>query len=118
MTINDRVRAVRLALHMNQTEFGEIFGITQSGVSAIEQKVRNMSERNLHMLCDKFCVNEDYLRYGTEPMFLPDFSLDAYIKEHGLPKFGREFVKCIVEMPKEIQEPLMDYLQGYFAGQK
>lgn len=118
MTINDRVKSVRLSLKMNQTQFGEIFGITQSGVSAIEKNIRNVSERNIRILCDRLCVNEEYLRDGKEPMFLPDssFSLDEYIKEHGLSRFGRDFVKCIVEMPKDIQEPLMNYLQGYFAN--
>ena len=79
----------------------------------IEKNIRNVSEKNIQALCDKLCVNEKYLRYGIEPMFLEDadFSFDEYIKEKGLSVFGRKMVKCIIEMPTEIQKPLWKYLQ-------
>ena len=119
MTTNDRVKEIRLILGMNQSEFGKIFGITQAGVSAIEKNIRNVSEKNIQALCDKLCVNEEYLRSGTEPIFLEDadFSFDEYIKEKGLSVFGRNLIKCILEMPTEIQKPLWQYLQDYFSKQ-
>ena len=61
---------------MNQTEFGELLGLTKSGVSDIESGRRNVTEQHIIMLksFNKFKngnINEEWLRTGEGEMFLP-----------------------------------------------
>ena len=43
-TINERIRKVRIENNLNQQELATLIGITQSGVSHMEQNGRNVSE--------------------------------------------------------------------------
>ena len=59
---------------MNQADFGKILGLTVSGVSDIERKKRNVTEKHIKLLCiepiDGKYVNEDYIRTGEGGMFM------------------------------------------------
>ena len=56
---------------MNQSDFGDKIGIGQAGVSAIEKGIRNITDRNIQLICEKFNVNEEWLRTGEGEMFVP-----------------------------------------------
>lgn len=71
---NERFALLRKSLHMNQADFGKILGLTVSGVSDIERKKRNVTEKHIKLLCiepiDGKYVNEDYIRTGQGGMFI------------------------------------------------
>lgn len=71
---NERFVQLRKSLHMNQADFGKILGLTISGVSDIERKKRNVTEKHIKLLCiepiDGKYVNEEYIRTGQGNMFL------------------------------------------------
>lgn len=73
--MNERFRQIRNAEKMSQTEFGELLGITKSGVSDIESGRRNVTEQHIIMLqnCKKLkgMINIDWLRTGEGDMYLP-----------------------------------------------
>ena len=61
---------------MSQEKFGEILGLSKSGVSEIESCRRNVTEQHIIMLRNhKFeggkIVNEEWIRTGEGEMFLP-----------------------------------------------
>lgn len=69
--MNERFRELRKALELTQGKFGEILGITTSGVSDIEAGRRNVTEQHLIMLSnykDK-PINIEWLRTGKGEMF-------------------------------------------------
>lgn len=69
--MNERFRELRKALGLTQGKFGEILGITTSGVSDIEAGRRNVTEQHLIMLSnykDK-PINIEWLRTGKGEMF-------------------------------------------------
>lgn len=69
--MNERFRELRKALGLTQGKFGEILGITTSGVSDIEAGRRNVTEQHLIMLSnykDKL-INIEWLRTGKGEMF-------------------------------------------------
>lgn len=116
MTINNRIKEIRLSLKKSQTEFARILGVKQAMISAIETGSRNVTDRNINLLHDKLDVNEDFLRSGTGPMFqeTASFSLDDLAKKKNVSERGIKIVKCFLEMPKELREPLLDYIEDYF----
>ncbi|WP_083538304.1 helix-turn-helix domain-containing protein [Holdemania sp. Marseille-P2844] len=72
MTINERVRALRKELGMNQTEFGERIALSQGHLTSVEQGKRAVTDRTIKLICTEFGVSEDWLRTGKEPKYLND----------------------------------------------
>lgn len=72
--MNDRVKKIRKLLNLSQKEFADKLQITQAGLSKIELGGSTLTERNIKTICEKFNVNEDWLRNGNEPIFNNDYS--------------------------------------------
>lgn len=67
--MNKRVKELRKILNLSQTELANKLQITQAGLSKIEVGGSMLTERNIKAICEKFNVNEDWLRNGIEPIF-------------------------------------------------
>lgn len=67
--MNERIKEVRKHFGFNQKEFAEKLGITQSGVSWMEQPENTVSDQNIRLICTLFSVNENWLRSGEGEMF-------------------------------------------------
>nr|DAH17364.1 MAG TPA: Repressor protein CI [Caudoviricetes sp.] len=68
-SIGSRVKAVRKALNLTTTKFGERIGIKNPSVSMIETGKSNPSDRTILSICREFNVNETWLRTGEGEMF-------------------------------------------------
>lgn len=69
--MNERFKELRKTLGLTQSKFGEILGITTSGVSDIEAGRRNVTEQHLIMLSNykDRPINIEWLRTGKGEMF-------------------------------------------------
>lgn len=112
-----RVRMIRKAKKMNQTEFGKIFGIGQRAVAHIETGENKLSERNLEIICKKLNVNEHWLKTGEGAMFNPppvpeptpqDF-LELLPKWKGLSEQEKHLVRTIIDLPTEARIQVIDW---------
>lgn len=70
MSIHDRVKAVRKALNMSQTAFGEKLGVGIGVIKNIEYANVDPKEPFLTLMCDMLNVNKNWLMNGTGEMFL------------------------------------------------
>lgn len=77
--MNDRIKELRKAMNLSQEKFGELLGITKSGVSDIESGRRKVTDQHVIMLVNNG-VNEKWLRTGKGSMFVPK-SKDEEIAE-------------------------------------
>ena len=68
--MNDRIKELRKAMNLSQEKFGELLGITKSGVSDIESGRRKVTDQHVIMLANNG-VNEEWLRTGNGDMFVP-----------------------------------------------
>jgi len=68
--LNQRLKQVRKALNMTQTEFAKHLGITQNAYSMIENNVRPLLEKYIKLVAMTFNVNEHWLYTGDGEMFL------------------------------------------------
>lgn len=91
MNISERVRFLRKEqLHLTQEALGEPLGLTRANIANIEAGRVAVTERVVLALCEKFNVNETWLRTGEGEIFIPltrnqqitDF-LGGLIKEEG-----------------------------------
>ncbi len=65
MEIYERIKELRkTTLKMNQTDFGEKIGLSQSNVANIEKGRISLTDRNIQVVCTTYNVNENWLRTG------------------------------------------------------
>lgn len=66
----ERLKHVRKALKMNQTDFAARLGMTQGGYARIELGKRQLTDRTILQICKEYHVSEEWLRTGNGDMFL------------------------------------------------
>ena len=94
-TINERVSALRKKLGMNQKDLAETLAIKQAALSMIESGQRDLSEKNIKLICAAHKVNYDWLVNGTGEMFQDDDS-DAQAIVDSVMTGDNEFAKKIL----------------------
>ena len=114
MTINGRLRHFRKeVLKMNQTDFASAIGMKQTGLSYIEKDGATIKEQVFKSICMAFNLNEDWLRNGTEPMYIqaPTFSLDDFVRQHGGTELELDIMKAYFELEPGIREMLVQHFK-------
>lgn len=67
MTVNERIKQLRLLQGLTMEQFGERIGIKRASVSLIESGKNNPSDQTIMLICREFGYNEEWLRDGIEP---------------------------------------------------
>ena len=67
MTVNERIKELRISQGLTMEQFGERIGIKRSSISLIESGKNNPSDQTIMLICREFGYNEDWLRNGIEP---------------------------------------------------
>ena len=68
--MNERIKLLRKALELNQTDFGARIGVKQGTVAAYESGARVPLDSVVVSICREFGVSESWLRSGEGEMFL------------------------------------------------
>lgn len=68
--MNERVKEIRKALNMSGEAFGQSLGVGRATISQIESGKISLTDRNIKNICEKFHVNEEWLREGKGEMFV------------------------------------------------
>lgn len=66
--MKERIKALRKSLSLNQTQFGEVAGVSRSAVQKWESGENDVSDSVILLLCQKFPVSENWLRTGNGEM--------------------------------------------------
>ncbi|MEY8517236.1 helix-turn-helix transcriptional regulator [Lachnospiraceae bacterium 29-84] len=114
MTINERIRHFRKnVLHINQRQFAADLGMAQTGVSGLEQDGATVTDRAIKSICMAFNLNEDWLRNGTEPMYIqaPTFSLDNFVRQHGGTELELDIMKAYFELEPDTRAMLVQHFK-------
>lgn len=98
--INNRVKELRESLELNQESFGDAIGLSKSGISNIENGIRNVTEKHIKLICHEYPVNENWLRYGKGEMFktIPADELDRLAERYRLNPLAKKIVECFVTL--------------------
>lgn len=104
--MNDRIKELRKAMNLSQEKFGELLGITKSGVSDIESGRRKVTDQHVIMLVNNG-VNEEWLRTGKGSMFVPKSKDEeiaemlADIQKSGEDSFGHRLVSALARLDND-----------------
>ena len=69
MSINQRVKAVRLALNLSQAKFAKSLSMSNGYIAGIELGHNNVNDRIVKLICFTYHVSENWLKTGEGEMF-------------------------------------------------
>ena len=70
--MKDRIKQLRIELHMYQDEFAGSIGLHRSTITSYECGRVEPPENIQNSICQVFKVNQRWLRYGEGAMFTPE----------------------------------------------
>lgn len=111
MNIGDRIKKIRKELDLTQAEFGAKIGSVQNTVTGYESGRRNPSAPVIALICEKFNVNEEWLRTGEGEMFkaAPTDVLDQLASEYNLSNASYIVVEKFVNLKPEKRNELIEF---------
>lgn len=111
MSINSRIKDIRLTAGLTIIEFGEVIGSTKSTVSRFEQEGYNISPRTVQLICTNFHVSEEWLLHGTGPQYVSneDSIILQLSKEFRLTPEHEVLVRKLLKLPPETVDVIADY---------
>lgn len=118
METYERLRALRKALGLSMSEFGKAIGLSHSGLSSIESKTRNVTEKHIKLVCAAFPqVSENWLRYGEGDMFRQNDNdyIDTVCENLGLDDVARSMLRAYVQLDSQSKRIVSDYIRNAAA---
>lgn len=120
MTINERIKMFRKSKKLSQKQFALSLGVTQSGVSYMEQDGSTVSDASIKTICSVYGLNEEWLRSGTEPMVdqSDTFSLDQYLQEKSCSALEISVVKSYFQLDSKTRQAVFDFFRSRLDAAK
>lgn len=111
MNSNDRVRELRKNLGLTQADFGEKIGLKQAVIGQMEKGARNLTDRTVLLICEKYNVNEEWLRDGKGSMFNEDDEtiISEVAAQYHLGDLDKAIMKIFLELSPEKREAFKDF---------
>lgn len=118
MTINERIKFLRKEKGLTQKALASTLGITQSGVSFLEQEGSSVSDQTIKLICTVFGVREEWLRAGEGEMYSPEpvFSLDRFVAERGASELELAIVKAYFELDPATRRTVLEHFKARLAS--
>lgn len=118
MTINERIKFLRKEKGLTQKTLASTLGITQSGVSFLEQEGSSVSDQTIKLICTVFGVREEWLRTGEGEMYNQGelFSLDRFVAERGVTELELAIVKAYFELDPAIRQTVLEHFKARLAA--
>lgn len=104
--MNERIKELRKTIGITQQELADKLGLKRNTIATYEIGKAIPSDRVVSDLCNKYSVNEEWLRSGNGEMFKqPSDEVGHYVEDlleyDGV---GNPFYDIIIEMMKKYQE--------------
>ena len=116
MSINQRLRQVRKHLKMQQIDFAKRLGLSQAGVSWLEQDGNTVTEQTIRLLHLDFHVSEEWLRTGNGPMFSTDDDspLEKLCREYAVSDCERRILELYFSFEPKRRKMVCDFVDEFF----
>lgn len=113
MSINQRIKEIRIGAGLNIVEFAARLDVTKSTTSRLEQEGYNVTPRNIQLICTNFNVSEEWLRYGTGEKYIENTEsiLQQLGKEYSLDSDTVTLVRSIVEATPEQRQSIVNFVE-------
>lgn len=113
MELSDRIKLVREASGLNQTEFGKRIEIGSSGMSKLEKGINNPADRTIRLICSEFGIDRHWLETGEGEMRDPQRTSDIELLAQaatGQCEAKKIILRAVASMPDDLLEKMLEYL--------
>ncbi|MDM8143741.1 helix-turn-helix domain-containing protein [Megamonas hypermegale] len=112
--IGKRIRLLRKSLGLNQTDFGKPLGLKQAIIGQYETGVRNITDRNIGMLCKTYNINKDWLLTGEGEMENKNSNMliEEISQTQNLTELDIQFLKKYLKLSTENRKLLANLLMN------
>ena len=112
--MNERVKELRKALHLSQSQFGKKLCVTGPAISRIEKGDRAVTDQMAKAICNEFRVNQEWLIHGAGEMFqeFPTTLLDQLSEEFDLDELEKQLIKSFISLEKDQRQMITKFLRG------
>lgn len=120
--VSERIKLLRKALDLTQTEFGVQLGVSRDVISNLEYGRVAPSDLIINMMCAKFGVDDEWLRTGAGTMYR-EKSRDEEIAEWAASlgdvgnEFKRRFVYALTKLNEDGWEVIERFAQTLYDEQ-
>lgn len=115
MTINDRIKMIRVDKGCSQQKFADKIKLSANFINLIERGSRNPSERTLNDISAEFNVNLEWLKTGEGDMY-DEESEDVVIKslksEYNLDDIDLEIIQTYIKMAPLERQVFKDFIKN------
>lgn len=118
MSIGKRIKELRLALNLNQTDFAKPLGLTYGAIGGYENELRNVSEPSIIAICREYRVNKEWLRSGQGEMFVqtPNSCFEYLAREYNLDAMDIALIKEYVSMNEQYRNAIKETMKKVFSA--
>ena len=104
--IGTQIKELRKKLSMTQSEFAEAINLSRNYIAMMEIDQREPSDRTIQDICEKFNVNEVWLRTGEGEPFQKETRQEQIMRfaaqtVKGSDEFRKAFVSMLAKMDAE-----------------
>lgn len=117
--MNNRIKEIRKALNLTQSEFGAKVGVKGNTIGNYEIGLRTPSDAVIFSICREFNVNEEWLRNGTGEMFVQTtpyekaYNRFGYIMENSPPS-KKAALSVLLELLYSVPDDKWDMIMAEF----
>lgn len=104
MTINQRVKEVRLALNLSQAKFAKELSMSNGYIAGIELEHNKVNDRIVKLLYFIYNVSEVWLKTGEGDMFLKEPDHDLELASTTFKKLKPIYQEYIIKQINELLE--------------
>ncbi len=104
MTINQRVKEVRLALNLSQAKFAKELSMSNGYIAGIELEHNKVNDRIVKLLYFIYNVSEVWLKTGEGDMFLKEPDHDLELASATFKKLKPVYQEYIIKQINELLE--------------
>lgn len=113
-SVNQKIKIIREVLKVSQSDFATSLGLKRNTISLIENGKRNPSERTLNDICEKFNVNEEWLKNDMGEMFYEnDKSIIAELSaQYSLDDLDKKILETYLNLSIDQRKVIKDYAKN------
>ena len=117
MSMGERIKELRLMLHLTQQAFADRLGVKRPTISQYEIGRNDPVDSVVSLICREYGVSEEWLREGTGEMFVPQAQtvVDELAEKYRLSPPVKILVEKFILLPEDKQEAVIEFICEFAA---
>ena len=112
--MNNRIVELRMNLYLSHSQFAESIGISLSSLLKIEMGKLTVTDEIVSLVCNKYSVNENWLRFGAGDTFFSFSEQFGSTNLSQLTPLQNSIISNIINLDKELLNDTMLQLSNFF----